>query len=266
MKRLSAAALAALSVLALWAAPVPARANVFCPVTIASLTDLALVGKAGTWGVLLDADLGDTRSARVRVDTEKTRYALDITDIPLMTFNSTRVAKYFVLPQDEHVLGAWVQATGLSPVQRLDCPITAPWSPNPPPAATPGEAAARDRDRKQLIDLFGTRTTPVLTPIGFGPASQVGCTQPYAAPKALAPLKPPFPADARSVNATGVVEMRLDIDEAGTLLNATVTRSSGFASFDRAALDTARRAKYAAAVFGCRPIATSLVTTVGFGA
>jgi TonB family protein len=266
MKRLLSIAAAVAAAALPFSLPQPAAANVFCPVTIATLADISFEGRPDTDGVLLDVDRGDTRSVRLRIDTDKTRYALDINDIPLMSFSGVRLTRYFSVGSGERVMAAWVQSTGLSPTQRLDCPITAPWSPNLPPPSTPTGQLAADRDRHAVTDGFGTSRNAVMTPVPFGPAAQLACSQPFATARALAPIRPPFPPEARAVNATGVVEMQVDIDDRGGVVGATVTRSSGFAPLDRTALDTAKHAAYAPATFACRPIATSLSITTGFGA
>ena len=265
MRRFVCTLAALVAALPVWAAPAPAWANAFCPVTIAALSDLSAVGRPDTVGVLLDVDRGDTRSARVRIDTERTRYAIDVNDIPLMSFAGLQMARYFTLPQGEHVLGAWIDSTGLSSLQRLDCPVTAPWGANRPAPPSPLDAQAADRQRRTLLDDFATRTLPVITPTPFGAVQSIACPQPNADARALSPIRPPFPPEAHAVNATGVVEIRADIDDTGTLVGAAVTRSSGFAPLDRVALDTAKRARYAAAIFACRPVATSLTFTTGFG-
>ncbi len=264
MKRFVCTLAALVAALPLWAAPAPARANAFCPATIAALTDLSQVGRADTYGVLLDVDRGDTRSLRLRMDTERTRYALDVNEIPLMGISGLQLARYFTLPPGEHVLGAWVESTGLGPAQRLDCPVTAPWGANQPPAA-PLDAQNADRLHRTLVDDFGTRTLPIIVPTAFGAVQSITCAQPNAVARPLAPVRPPFPPEARAVNATGVVEIRADVDDSGTLAGAAVTRSSGFAPLDRAALEAAKRARYAPAVFACHPVATSITFTTGFG-
>jgi TonB family protein len=258
---LLAAALAAAVPLA--GAPQPAAANAFCPVTIGAVADLGAVGRTGTYGILLDVDRGDTRSVRVRIDTDHTRYALDVNDVPLMTFTGLRLTRYFTLPPDEHPIAAWVQATGLGPTQRLDCPVTSPWSPDAPPTGPTAQANA-DRDRQAAIDAFSTRTV-LIAPQGFGPSTPSTCARPFSPATPLVPLRPPFPPEARAVNATGVVELHLDVDDTGTVVDARVTRSSGFAPLDRAAIVTALAARFAPAIFACRPVATSLDLTTGFG-
>ena len=90
--KLLASALAATivaSALVMTAPPAPARANVFCPVTIAAVVNLAMLGRQDTYGVLLDFDPGDTASVRMRVDSATTRYAVDFNDIGPMSSKST---------------------------------------------------------------------------------------------------------------------------------------------------------------------------------
>jgi len=245
--------------------PAPAAANAFCPATIAAVADLAAENHPGTWGVLLDVDEGDTRSVRVRVDTNQTRYAIDVNDVPLMTFNGVRMIKYFTLPAGEHIVSAWVNSTGVAPNQRLECPVTSPWAPNLPPPRTPGDEARVERDRRSVIEGFSTRTLSVVAPIAFGAASPIACPQPNVAAHALSAIRPPFPPEARAVNATGVARVRVDIDENGALVDARVVRSTGFAPLDRAALESVKRARFAPALFACRPSASTTDLTVGFG-
>ena len=245
------------------ASPQTASASVFCPVTVATVADVSSANRPNTYGILLDVDRGDTRSARVRIDTERTRYAFDVDDIPLMTFAGLRLPKYVSLPAGERVTAVWVQSTGLAANQRLECPMSAVWNAGAANPATPALQQAADRDRRTLVDAASRTNLSTASP--FGAISQQACAQPNAPARPLAPVKPQFPPDARSVNATGIVEMQIDVDDTGAVAGAAVTRSSGFASFDRAALEAARRAKYAPATFACRPIATVLTLTTGFG-
>ena len=266
MKRLVCTLAALVAALPLWAAPAPARANAFCPATIAALTDLGQLGRADTFGVLLDVDRGDTRSVRLRIDTERTRYALDVNEIPLMVFGGLQLVRYFTLPLGERVLGAWVESTGLGPAQRLDCPVTAPWGAVRPQPASPADAQNADRLRRTLIDDFATRTLPVITPIAFGAVQSITCPQAQRAGARADPAAAALPARGAGGqrDRCGRDPRRLDKHRrAGR--RRTVTRSSGFAPLDRAALASAKRARYAAATFACRPVATSLIFTAGFG-
>ena len=266
MKRLACSLAALAAALPLWAAPAPARANAFCPATVAQVVDLNAFGHAATYGILIDVDRGDTRSIRLRLDSDRTLYALDVNDVPYMTFSGVRLIRYVTLPLGEELTGAWVQATGLAANDRLDCPLTSPWAPGQPTPTGPGEVEAYQRDRDEVVRTFNPANAP-LRPMAFGPAAMGAerCTTPDAPARPLAAIRPAFPPQARAVNATGVVELRLDVDDTGTPIGGRVTRSSGFAPLDRAALDTAEHTKFSPATFQCRPLATSVDVTVGFG-
>ncbi len=265
MKRSAFLLAAVIAALPLWSTPIPAAANAFCPATIAALADLGATGRPGTWGVMLDVDPGDTRSLRVRVDTNQTRYAIDVNDVPLMTYTGVQMIKYFTLPAGEHVATAWVNSTGVAPNQRLDCPVTAPWAPNLAPPSSPAEQSRLDTDRRAIVQGYTTRTLSIVAPIAFGAATAITCQQPNVALHPLAPIRPAFPPEARAVNATGIVGIRVDVDEGGVLVGAHVVRSSGFAPLDRAALETVKRARFGPELFACRPTAASTLLTVGFG-
>jgi len=262
---LLAAALAVSGVVA--AAPPPARANVFCPVTIGALQDLGPLGQPSSYGIRLDFDAGLTSSVRVRIDTEKTRYAVDFDDVyatgpdPNAAFSANR---YFALPEGEHVQSAWVQATGTAPNQRLDCPITLPYDTTAPVPTDPRIVGARAAFRRAVLDAFSSRTK-VLTPIGFGPVEPKSCAQPYAPPIAVAPAQPVLPVDARALHVGGGVLVEVDLDEKSAIVDARVVRSSGFASLDRAARDAALKSQFRTETYACRAIASTYRYVVTFG-
>jgi TonB family protein len=262
---LLAAALALTGVVAL--DPPPARANVFCPVTIGALQDLGPLGQPSTYGIRLDFDAGLASSVRVRIDTEKTRYAVDFDDVyttgpdPNAAFTANR---YFALPEGEHVQSAWVQATGTAPNQRLDCPITLPYDTTAPVPTDPRMLAARTTFRRAVLDAFSSRTK-VLTPIAFGAVEPQSCTQPYAPPIAINPAQPILPVDARALHVGGGVLVEVDLDETSAIVDARVVRSSGFASLDRAARDAALKSQYRTETYACRAIASTYRYVVTFG-
>jgi len=260
-----AAALAISGVGAL--APSPAQANVFCPVTIGAIEALAPLGQPSTYGIRLDFDAGLASSVRVRIDTEKTRYAVDFDDVyttgpdPNAAFSANR---YFALPDGEHVQSAWVQATGTAPNQRLDCPITLPYDTTAPVASDPHIVAARIAFRRAVLDAFSSRTK-VLAPIPFGPVEPKTCAQPYAPPIAVMPAQPVLPVDARALHVGGAVLVEVDLDETSAIVDARVVRSSGFASLDRAAREAAFKSQFRTETYACRAIASTYRYVVTFG-
>ena len=171
------AATIAASAFVMTAPPAPARANVFCPVTIATITDLAVLGRQNTYGVLLDFDPGDTASVRMRVDSATTHYAVDFNDIRPIGNAGASGRRYFVLPPGERLLvSAWVESTGLSPNSRMECPITRPFATDAPAPVNPRTLAALEADRRALHDNFSTKT-PTVQPTSFGAASVASCSR-----------------------------------------------------------------------------------------
>lgn len=267
MKFLASALAATLAVAAfvMTAPPAPARANVFCPVTIAAVTDLAILGRADTYGVLLDLDPGDTTSVRLHVDSATTRYAVDFNDIGPIGNGPATARRYFVMPPGEKVMTAWVESTGTDPNSRMECPITRPYAADEPAPVDPRAIAALEAERRGLRDNFSTRT-PTAQPQSFGATTAASCTQPYAPPRAILPVQPdPLPA-ARAVHASGTTIVRVDLDETSTVIGADVVRSSGYAPLDRDALAAAQKSSYRTESFACRPVASTYEFAVSFAA
>jgi TonB family protein len=244
-------------------APHPAQANVFCPVTIGAVTNLAILGRESTYGVLLNIDPGDTASVRLRVDSQRTRYAVDVNDLPIADLAPLTARRYFTLPPGERAVDAWIEATGRSPESRLDCPITRPYNAFEPAPVEPRIIASRAESRRFLIDNFSSKSIP-LTPTAFGMVEPQSCSQPFAPARATLAAPPEYPADARALRATGITTVRVDLDENSAVVGVTVTRSSGYASLDRAAEDAAQKSTYRTESFACRSIASSFIMDVTF--
>ena len=257
------AATIAAAALVMTAPPAPARANVFCPATISNVTDLAILGRQGTYGVLLDLDPGDTASVRMRVDSATTRYAVDFNDLGPIGTDAVRVRRYFVLPPGERLVTAWIESTGLNPDSRMECPVTRPYAADAPPPVDPRVLAARDIDRRSVRDSFSTKT-PTVQPKSFGPATVASCSQPYAPPRAVLPVQPDQPPAARALHASGTTIVRVDLDETSSVVGSFVVRSSGYAPLDRAALAAAQKSSYRTESFACRPVASTYQFTVTF--
>jgi TonB family protein len=262
-----AAALAgglAAATLVISAPPAPARANVFCPVTIAAVQNLAVLGRQDTYGVMLDLDPGDVTSVRMRVDSATTRYAVDFNDLGPVGDSSVQARRYFVMPPGERLVSAWIESTGLHPESRMECPITRPYATDAPPPVNPRTLATLDVERHSLRDSFSTKT-PTAEPKSFGPATTDSCSQPYAPPRAILPVQADEPQAARAVHASGTTIVRVDLDETSTVVGSVVIRSSGYAPLDRAALAAAQKSSYRTESFACRPVASTYQFTVTFG-
>ena len=263
--KFSALATAALVVSASFVAavPPPARANAFCPVTIAAITNLATVGRGETYGVMLALDPSDVASARLRIDSTTTRYALDINDLGPVGAAPLEAKRYFSLAPGDRIAAAWVESTGTTTDSRLECPITHPYAASAPPPVDPRVVRDVATARTSLLDSFSTKTT-VVSATSFGPVQAATCAQPYAPPQALRDVTAAAPAGAKAVHANGVTIVRVDLDEASSVVRAEVVRSSGYAPLDAAALTAAHGATYRTQTFACRPVASSYQFTISF--
>lgn len=262
MKLLAFGAAGALCAASLVAAP-PARANVFCPATVAAVENLGQVGRANTYGVMIELDPGETTSVRIHVDSATTRYAVDFNDVGPIGATPLFTRRYFVMPAGERVVSAWVESTGSGPDARTECPVTSPYQFDAPPPADARLAREVETARRALRDSFSTRTVTA-TPQSFGAAEPRTCTQPYAPARAILPVQPDVPPEAKAVKASGTVIVRIDLDETSTVVSGTVVRSSGFAPLDRAALAAAMKSSYRTETFGCRSIASAYQFAVTF--
>jgi TonB family protein len=243
--------------------PAPARANAFCPVTIQAVENLAILGRQDTYGVLLGLDPGDTASVRMRVDSTTTRYAVDFDEFGPIGSAALLVRRYFTLPPGEQLVSAWIESTGTTPDNRMECPITHPYATQAPPPVDPRALAALDANRRSLRDSFSTKTA-VTDPKSFGPATPTSCAKPYAPAEALTAIQPDAPPAARAVHAAGTVIMRVDLDETSNVVGWQLVRSSGFAPLDRAAVSAAQKGAFRTESFACRPVASSYQFAVTF--
>jgi TonB family protein len=256
-------ALAALLAVAPLAVPAPARANTFCPVTVAAVENLGTLGRGNTYGVMLALDPSDASSVRLRIDSAANRYAVDFNDLPSIGTVPVRERRYLTMPAGERVVAAWVESTGTSPTVRTECPITSPYQFDAPAPLDQRAARAQQADRTALRDNFSTRTTTA-TPQAFGRAEPRSCSQPYAPARTILAAPTETPPEARAVRATGVVIVRVDLDENSAVIDGAIVRSSGFAPLDRAALSAALKSTYRTETFACRPIASSYQYTISF--
>jgi TonB family protein len=244
-------------------APSRAQANVFCPVTIDAVENLAVLGRQNTFGMLLNFDPGLTSSVRVRIDSETTRYAVDFNEIETVGGLKLLQKLYFTLPDGQTVSSAWVESTGTDKAARLACPITQPFDITEPAPVDRTIAAQRLTNRRTVRDAFSSKT-PTVTPVAFGPVQKQSCAQPFSPPRAIQPAVPVYPAEARAVKAVGTATVRVDLDETSSVVDAIIMRSSGYAPLDRAARDAALKSSYRTESFACRSIASSFPFVVVF--
>jgi TonB family protein len=112
--------------------------------------------------------------------------------------------------------------------------------------------------------LEGVPTAPPATsePLQTPPPA---CAKPEVLAHVINAVEPEIPETARALGqATGVVNVRVDLRESGSVLGVAVAKSAGNGALDAAALDAARHSTYAAAIEDCRPQAGSYLFRVEF--
>lgn len=121
-------------------------------------------------------------------------------------------------------------------------PERAPDPPKPAPPAPPAPAAA-----------------PAAPAAAAGPPGPVRVAN-LAAIMTYGP-PPPYPAASRHKKETGTVVVRIVISERGTVMEASIRQSSGFAALDDAALNAVRRYRFSPTLRDGRAvIATGSIT------
>jgi protein TonB len=132
----------------------------------------------------------------------------------------------------------------------------------PQPQVVASTAAAQPTE--MVVPLAPVKSEPVPTPVEAQPpvtsAAPVAQPAPLAAPIPKAPpppkdlpssavrylVEPPhtYPRVSRELGETGVVKLRLLIDEQGRLKHIQVTQSSGYPRLDQQAVTSMRQARF----------------------
>jgi TonB family protein len=111
-------------------------------------------------------------------------------------------------------------------------------------------------------------TMPATLPTPIDPPSTALSTPACANPPHDAivtnAVTPERPAIAQEQGAAGRTQVRVDLSPTGSVVSASVARSSGNTALDTAAVEAARQARYAPASDGCRAIGGSYLYTVDY--
>ena len=116
-----------------------------------------------------------------------------------------------------------------------------------PRYVTPKTAKA---ENAKLAETPASNGTVLAVDVGPNPFS---CVSPFLAPLVVKPVEPVYPDLARDTRANGTVDIRVVVDERGSLLSATISTSSGNGLLDRAGLAAARASTYRPARMRCEP-------------
>jgi periplasmic protein TonB len=73
-----------------------------------------------------------------------------------------------------------------------------------------------------------------------------------------------YPALAAEQKLSGKALVQVDLERTGTVRHATIVRTSGSSSLDRAALTAARSQTYSPEMVACRPVGGSYLIDVNF--
>ena len=168
-------------------------------------------------------------------------FAIRQSDAPVVTIAHARV----------------VRITQATPVPQTPAPQpspTAPGSAPPRPLATSGRGPATTRAHTPAPP------TPAPTPATIAAASP--CRTPTA-PAGLEATPQPgeIPAEARAAATNGTSAVLVHLDDAGAVLSAAVSGSSGNPSLDTVALSMAKSARYVPAYRDCKAIASDYTFT-----
>lgn len=145
----------------------------------------------------------------------------------------------------------------------------------PPPAPQPRKGAvapshARTGRPAGPTGGSATHATPAPTPPPATAAPKVAaapCSSPEAAAAVVAtPAPPNIPPDARADATSGVAEVKVQLDDTGQVLSASVAQSTGNSSLDQVAVAMAREARYDPPLHDCKPIAGDATFSVKFAA
>ncbi|MGA2764005.1 MAG: TonB family protein [Spirochaetia bacterium] len=73
-----------------------------------------------------------------------------------------------------------------------------------------------------------------------------------------------YPTSAKRLGQEGLVKIQADVDTSGAVVASRVTRSSGFASLDNAALDAVKNARFLPALKNGRTVEASIIIPIRF--
>jgi len=126
---------------------------------------------------------------------------------------------------------------------------------NPPPIEPTGAPTGGDAGVTPGPAATETPATPSPTP-------KPACSAPDVAAKALDAVSPQAPGDATGVSA--VAQVKVDLDASGNVVGTSIYESTGYPELDHAALDAARRSRYAPEEKECKNVGGSYLFTVNF--
>jgi protein TonB len=108
-----------------------------------------------------------------------------------------------------------------------------------------------------------TNTAPP-APAAPTPTPKPACAQPHVDATTTNPVTPDTPEMAKQQGATGTVQVKVSLSPTGSIVSATVYKSSGFPSLDQAALQAAKQSAYAPEIDNCMKVAGDYIFRADF--
>ena len=96
--------------------------------------------------------------------------------------------------------------------------------------------------------------------------NQGACERPNVAASTLVARLPEASTIAAPLHLTGTAFVQVDLDETGTILDATIAKSSGEYLLDQAALQAARASTFQPELRNCKPVPGAYLYVVDFPA
>jgi protein TonB len=135
---------------------------------------------------------------------------------------------------------------------------------------------ALDSSAADGIAVAIARPEPITAPVVAAPPpkpktlvakkTEVACEEPLVKPRLIKPGRPPtFTDEARRAHVEGVIRVAVDVDENGNVTGARVLKGLGY-GLDELAIESAKKASFAAATQCNKPVAASFVFSMKFRA
>ena len=106
----------------------------------------------------------------------------------------------------------------------------------------------------------GAGTTDAGGPAEVSPVATIADIDPVP----IREITAAYPSSAKRLGQEGLVKIQADIDRSGAVVDSKVTRSSGFASLDNAALDAVKSTRFLPALKNGRAVEASIIIPVRF--
>ncbi|MDQ6823391.1 MAG: energy transducer TonB [Candidatus Eremiobacteraeota bacterium] len=254
-----------LAAIGLLRAPAYAEAEI-CP---AHVSELYAADKAHmVFGFQLEAPTARSAAGNLAIETDRGWYRIPFTAALLTktvrryvvsalpkSFQNTVFASqtlYARFPQPVVIRNGWVEKASATGDTGWGAGV--PFACYPTVPSYVGDAhfkSSLDADGASAISVAPATAMPVISAQAVPPIENTSCPHPFVDARAVTMVAPHYPYSGSMPDATSLV--KVTILPSGSVGDATVAQSSGFAAFDVAALEAAERSTYLPKIVYCRP-------------